>query len=192
MSQGFYTFRTAPAVVALALSSSLAQAQAPTAPVTASGLTFPIEVAGARIAAAQDYESQHPGLGHTVRYTRQNWTIDIDLYDMRRRVIAEGPHSAPVREQLEHAAGEVVRTFNRTERTSSYVINDSGGRARLQCASFVYRRSDRPGDFTSLLCVTGWKNKFVRFRMSAPRQGSSEADAKAVLEAWLEILWPPL
>jgi hypothetical protein len=192
MSKGFHTSRAAWALVALALLGSLAQAQAPTAPVTVAGLTFPLEVAGARIAASQDYESQHPGFGHTVRYTRQNWIIDIDLYDMRRRVIAEGPNSPPVREQLEHAAGEVIRTFNRTERTAGYVINDARGRARLQCASFVYRRSDRPGDFTSLLCVTGWKNKFVRFRMSAPRQGSSEADAKAVLEAWIEILWPPL
>jgi hypothetical protein len=192
MSKAFHTSRAAWALVALALLGSLAQAQAPTAPVTVAGLTFPLEVAGARIAASQDYESQHPGFGHAVRYTRQNWIIDIDLYDMRRRVIAEGPSSPPVREQLEHAAGEIIRTFNRTERTASYVINDARGRARLQCASFVYRRSDRPGDFTSLLCVTGWKNKFVRFRMSAPRQGSTEADAKAVLEAWIEILWPPL
>ncbi len=192
MSKGPYTRRAAGALTTLVLSVSLAQAQAPTAPVTVFGLTFSIEVAGARIAASQDYESQHPGLGHSVRYTRQNWTIDIDLYDMRRRVIAEGPHSAPVREQLEHAAAEIVRTFNRAERTASYVINDDRGRARLQCASLVYRRSDRPGDFLSLLCVTGWKSKFVRFRMSAPRQGSAEADAKAVLEAWLEILWPPL
>jgi hypothetical protein len=192
MSKGFYTSRAAWALVALALLGSLAQAQAPTAPVTVAGLIFPLEVAGARIAASQDYESQHPGFGHTVRYTRQNWIIDIDLYDMRRRVIAEGPNSPPVREQLEHAAGEIIRTFNRTERTAGYVINDARGRTRLQCASFVYRRSDRPGDFTSLLCVTGWKNKFVRFRMSAPRQGSTDADAKAVLEAWIEILWPPL
>jgi hypothetical protein len=188
----YSTPRAAWALVALAWLGSVAQAQAPTAPVTVAGLTFPLEVAGARIAASQDYESQHPGFGHTVRYLRQTWTLDIDLYDMRRRVIAEGPNSPPVREQLEHAAGEIIRTFNRAERSAGYVINDARGRARLQCASFVYRRSDRPGDFTSVLCVTGWKNKFVRFRMSAPRQGSSEADAKALLEAWTEILWPPL
>ncbi len=192
MSKGSYTRRVLATLSALFLSVCVAQAQAPTAPVTVFGLTFPIDVAGARIAGSQDYESQHPGLGHSVRYTRQNWTIDIDLYDMRRRVIAEGPNSAPVREQLEQAVAEIVRTFNRGERTASYVINDKGGRARLQCASLVYRRSDRPGDFISMLCVTGWKNKFVRFRMSAARQGSTEADAKAVLEAWLEILWPPL
>lgn len=192
MNTGFSTSRAASALVAFVLSITSAQAQAPTAPVTAFGLTFPLEVAGARIAASHDYESQHPGLGHTVRYHRQNWTIDIDVYDMRRRVIAEGPHSAPVREQLEHAAAEIVRTFNRAERASGYVINDERGRARLQCANFVYRRSDRPGDFTSLVCVTGWKGKFVRFRMSAPKQGSTEADAKAVLEAWIELLWPAL
>ncbi len=192
MSRGFHTVRAAQALLALGLSLSIAHAQAPTSPVTAFGLTFPVEVAGARIASSQDYEGQHPGFGHTVRYQRQSWIIDIDIYDMRRRVIAEGPHAAPVREQLEVTAGEIIRTFNRAERVGTYVVSDERGRPRLQCANFVYRRGDRPGDFISLLCVTGWKNKFVRFRMSAPRQGSAETDAKAVLDAFVVMLWPPL
>jgi len=38
--------------------------------------------------------------------------------------------------------------------------------------------------------LTGWHNKFVKFRMTTRPSPRSSADARRFVEAWLKILWP--
>jgi hypothetical protein len=69
-----------------------------------------------------------------------------------------------------------------------YAIADARGRERLTCGAFTLTRDRRLHD--SYLCVGGWNNKFVKFRLSAQPRDSNMATARQFLEAWSRVLWP--
>jgi hypothetical protein len=162
--------------------------------VTFFGLTFPDRVAGAEIGPATDDEKTTPGLGYRVRYWRPGWTIDISIYDLGRASIPDNVESDVLKSQLRQAHRDILEVqrsgvYAKVKLTRSHVMRDSGGRPRLDCLDFMYVH-EKAGPVDSFLCLAGWHNKFVKFRLTSTRHAGSEAEAKRFLDAWIGILWP--
>ena len=79
--------------------------------------------------------------------------------------------------------------YSEVKMTGAYTIKDSAGRGRFLCEDFSYVRQPE-GSVDSFLCVTGWNNKFVKFRMTTRHGPRSGAEARRFVEAWLKVLWP--
>jgi hypothetical protein len=72
------------------------------------------------------------------------------------------------------------------ESRREFSMADARGRARMLCAAFQLTRAG--GELASYLCVGGWSNKFVKFRITGQQQ--SQAEAQRFLQAWVDMLWP--
>jgi hypothetical protein len=158
------------------------------------GLTFPERVADATIGSTRDFETEHPGLGYGVKYEKPGWSIDVFVYDLRRPSIPDDVGSEMVKAQVKQAEGDVFEqekrgAYKQVKVTGSYVINDSSGRGRFLCEDFSYVREPE-GAVDSFLCVTGWHNKFVKYRLTTRPSPRSSAESRRFVEAWLKILWP--
>ncbi len=158
------------------------------------GLTFPDRIADAQIGPTRDFETEHPGLGYGVRYQKPGWAIDIFIYDLGRTSIPADVGSDVLKAQLEQAQGDVFEqqrrgVYSQVKVTGSHTIKDKGGRDRFLCDDFSYVRQPE-GSVDSFLCVTGWNNKFVKFRLTTRHAARSAAEARRFIEGWLEVLWP--
>ena len=154
------------------------------------GLQFPKAIAGAQIGEPHDFESKSPGLGYSVNYRLSGGWIDVYIYDLRRSSIPDDATSEPVKGQLLQATRDV---FNRKGATNikaklRYALLDDTAHVRFLCTSFALSEQGAPLD--SYLCVTSWKNKFVKFRMSARRRAGSDAVFHDFMKAWIPVLWP--
>jgi hypothetical protein len=172
----------------------LAAVAAARAAVTYFGLTFPDRVADAQIGTTNDFEAKNPGLGYGVRYQKPGWAIDIYIYDLGRPSIPDDVGSDALKAQLEQAQGDVFEqqkrgVYAQVKVTGSYVVKDGGGRARFRCEDFNYVRQPE-GNVDSFLCLTGWNNKFVKFRLTTRHDPRSGGETRRFMEAWLKILWP--
>jgi hypothetical protein len=173
--------------------SALAQALIHTD--TVYGLRLPAQIGGAERASIKDYETARPGLGYGVSYRLPGWTTDLYLYDLKLSSIPDDPMSTVVMEALTQAKNEVFGLGQRGDYKnvvlkSDYTILDSAGRTRFACAMFTYYHVKFKGDVDSYLCMTGWKGKLVKFRMTTPRNDASSAVARRFIEAWSSVLWP--
>src|ERR1700722_6417303 len=92
----------AAAISVLAASSFIAApgalAQATT---TLLGVPVPDRVSGLPHEAPMDFETKEPGMGYGVRFPRPDWTVDIYIYDLKKKSIPEDPASAAVQAALE-------------------------------------------------------------------------------------------
>ena len=162
---------------------------------TVYGLRLPAQIGGAERASIKDYETARPGLGYGVSYRLPGWTTDLYLYDLKLSSIPDDPTSTVVMEALTQAKNEVFGLGQRGDYKnvalkSDYTILDSAGRTRFVCAMFTYLHVKFKGDVDSYLCMTGWKGKLVKFRMTTPRNDASSAVARRFIEAWSSVLWP--
>ncbi|MEH3116413.1 MAG: hypothetical protein PGN25_02065 [Methylorubrum populi] len=147
---------------------------------------FPAEVAGFARGPRTDYEARAPGLGYSVVYTDGRWKADIHVYDGGVANIPDGASSPAVAGQLTQAAGD-IRTA-----VAQGVYRGSEDRgavrvpgAKLTCRAFTI---DHPalGPTGSLLCLTGLRGQFVKFRLSGPAaQQPPKAEAERVMTGWL-------
>jgi hypothetical protein len=170
-------------------------AQVPTQTDTIYGLRLPAQIGGAERGGVKDYETSQPGLGYGARYRLPGWTTDIYFYDLKLSSIPDDSTSAIVRDAMAQAKDEVFGLGRRGDYSnvvlkSDYTIVDSSGRTRFVCAMFTYRHVRLKGDVDSYLCMTGWKGKFVKFRMTTPRNDASSAVSRRFIEAWSGVLWP--
>jgi hypothetical protein len=162
-------------------------------PVTMHGLGFPEMVAGYARNETKDYETTHPGLGYSAAYRRNAWTASVFIYDLGLKSIPDDPLAPPIREQVQQASAEVHRAvtagaYQKASNKGAYNLPDAG-RARFQCADFeIVRRDGEERD--SLLCITAWRGKFIKFRVTGPRQSDGTAHARRFVEAWGKVLWP--
>jgi hypothetical protein len=157
------------------------------------GLTFPDRIGGAQIGTTQDFEATNPGLGYGVRYQKPGWAIDVYIYDLGRPSIPDDPGSDVLKAQVEQAQGDVFEqqkkgAYAGVKVTNSYVIKDARGQARFLCEDFSYVRQN-VGNVDSYLCLAGWHDKFVKFRLTTLHGSRSPAEARRFMEAWLKILW---
>jgi hypothetical protein len=159
------------------------------------GLRLPPQIAGAQREAVTDYEKTHPGLGYSVRYRLPGWTTDIYIYDLKQSAIPDDPMSGIVQAERDHAKNDVFLLAQRGDYRNvtagqDYTITDAGGRPRLICSALSYFHVARNTELDSYLCLGGWHGKFVKFRMSTPRDPTAAAASRRFIDAWIAVLWP--
>ena len=59
---------------------------------------------------------------------------------------------------------------------------------RYVCMSFGYVVAKRDAD--SVLCLTAWKHKFLKFRRTTAHREGSDREAENFVGAWAAMLWP--
>jgi hypothetical protein len=158
------------------------------------GLTFPDRVGDARIGSTRDFETSDPGLGYGVKYEKPGWAIDVFIYDLRLTSIPGDVDSDVLKAQIAQARGDILEqekkgAYQNVELRRSHVVNDRRGRGRFLCEDFSYVRQPE-GKVDSFLCLAGWHDKFVKFRLTTRPNARSAADAQRFVEAWIKILWP--
>jgi len=158
------------------------------------GLTFPDRVGDAKFASTRDFETTDPGLGYGVKYEKPGWAVDVFIYDLGRASIPDDLGSDVLKAQVKQAQGDVFEqqkkgAYANVKVTASYVIRDARRRDRFLCEDFNYVRQN-VGNVDSFLCLTGWHNKFVKFRLTTLHGSRSPAEARRFMEAWFKVLWP--
>ncbi|WP_232629834.1 hypothetical protein [Methylobacterium sp. Leaf118] len=150
---------------------------------------FPTEIAGFARGPRTEFEARAPGLGYGVVYTHGRWKADIFVYDLGVAAIPDGPASPAVGGQVEQAGREigtmVERGVYRASQDRGAVRLDGAAGAALACHAFGI---DHPalGPTESLLCVTGLRGKFVKFRLSSPAERTPpRAEAERFMTGWL-------
>src|SRR5258707_399293 len=141
------------------------------AAVTFLGLTFPDQVAGAQLGSTNDFEISAPGWGYGVRYRQEGWAIDIYIYDRGRTSIPDDLESDVLKSELKEAQNEILElqrrgSYAKVELLRDYAMSDRRGRDRLLCSDFAYVH-EKAGNVDSFLCLTGWHDKFVKFRLTS-------------------------
>ena len=158
------------------------------------GLSIPDRVGSLVYGRSVDFESKSPGLGYSLRFGgRPGWMVDVYLYDLSQRTIPADAESEVIRNQLAQARGDV---FELGKRGTYANVTDKGdftvpatGKPRFICSSFSYLRGERVDiDVESYLCLSSWKDKFVKVRMTAPKGTLTRADATSFVQAWIELL----
>jgi hypothetical protein len=176
---------------------ALVLAAVATAPAVAAttvfGLRAPEEIGGFTLNGSIDFEKIKPGEGYGLDYSQSGWKLDVFIYDLKRAAIPDDVKSAIVRTEFErsradaflaHPRGIYARVFLRR----NFTIEDGGKRTRFQCAAFhLTRDGAKPQD--GFLCVTSWRNKFVKFRLSRLSDNDSEQAARKHVSAWIPVLW---
>lgn len=150
---------------------------------------FPAEMAGFVRGPRTDYESRAPGFGSSVVYTNGRWKADVYVYDLGQAAIPDGPSSPAVRDQVEQAGREIGAMVQRgiyrgSEDKGAVRLPGTVGKV-LTCRAFGI---DHPalGATESLLCLTGLRGQFVKFRLSGPTEKQPpRAEAKRFIAEWL-------
>ena len=176
----------------LAALQCAAVAQVPaTQTVTLYGLTFPPAVADAERFSVREYEKENPGLGYSVGYRLSDAVATVYIYDLKQRDIPDDPSAPAIQAQFAAASADVLRTqqqgvYFKVEPRGEFSMTDARGSTRLLCAAFQLTRTG--GELASYLCVGGWNNRFVKFRITGQQQ--SQPEAQRFLQAWVDLLWP--
>jgi hypothetical protein len=163
--------------------------------VTFYGLTFPPEIAGAARISVRDYESENPGLGYSVGYRRGATVSTVYIYDTGRPSIPDRAQAQLVAAELQAAKEEIAAVqkqggYTKVEPREDFTIADRQRRVRLSCAGFLVVRANQPGEQDSFVCVGAANNKFLKFRITTPRDPGLRAQAQKFLGAWIDRLWP--
>lgn len=158
--------------------------------ITVSGLPFPGGVGSFVRGVVQDFEKTRPGLGQSISYAGEPSRANIYVYDLRRSTVPDGSASEAVTAQFEQAKSDIYRArqqgaWQKVELKRSFSL-PVGGMPRFTCALFgLVNRQNITLDST--LCVTGSKNKFVKFRVTGP---PGHTEPLRFIEAFGPLLWP--
>ncbi|KAB2920121.1 MAG: hypothetical protein F9K29_02835 [Hyphomicrobiaceae bacterium] len=168
-----------------------ASSAAASEPVQFYGLDLPQEIAGSRRGKVHDFEKTQRGLGYGAEYVRPDWTTNIYIYDRQKTSLPDDVQSDAIRGELEEAKGDVRRSakYSRVELKREFLVRDPRGKARVSCAMFDVTTKD-PARNDTFVCLSSWRHKFVKFRLSTQPRADSESAARAYLETWIRLLWP--
>jgi len=193
-------FRVLLVLLALGPAAAPAPAPAPAPPQTAPaprpeffGLRFPVMVAGFPRSDIVNFETDKPGLGYAVKYSGNGWAIDVYIYDAGHKDIPDSPSSDVVRGHLAQARGDIFARQQaggvKVEETGTFQISGPNRALRFICGSYLISEPARKID--SYLCLTTWKGKFVKYRLSTLHGAvSTAATAKRFVSGWIAVLWP--
>ncbi|BCJ89314.1 hypothetical protein IZ6_00490 [Terrihabitans soli] len=151
------------------------------------GLTVPETVGGATYAGVQDYEVKSPGLGYGLFYKKPGAKVTVYLYDLGLTSIPPGLKSKTLRENFEQARQDIYNAgYDKVEAGREFTVA-----GKFLCASYKITAPSRQFfGADSLLCLASWKNKFVKFRISADHTATSRAESEQFVAAWTKVLWP--
>jgi hypothetical protein len=174
----------------LVLAAFAAPAMAAT---TVFGLRAPEEIGGFRLNDSIDFEKIKPGEGYGLDYSQTGWKLDVFIYDLKRAAIPDDVKSAIVRTEFERSRADAFLAHPRGIYAQVYLrrnftIDDGGKRARFQCAAFHLTR-DGAKSQDGFLCLTSWRNKFVKFRLTTLSDKDSEEAVRKHVAAWIPVLW---
>jgi hypothetical protein len=181
------------ALLAVLLSAVVTPMAFAIAPVTVYGLKFPEEIGGFALNDSTNLEKSNPGLGYSLDYSQPGWKLDVFIYDLKRAAIPDDAKSAIVRAEFERSRDDVFLAQPRGPYAQVYLrrnftIEDTKKQTRFQCAAFhMTRDGAKPQD--GFLCVTSWRNKFLKYRLTTLAHTGSEAEARQHVAAWINVLW---
>ncbi|GJE07562.1 MULTISPECIES: hypothetical protein [Methylobacterium] len=150
---------------------------------------FPAEVAGFVRGPRTDYEARSPGYGYSVVYTNGRWKADVYVYDRGLDGIPDGRSSPAVTDEIGKANGEIAGMVERGLYRSSrdrgpIALGGTSGR-QLACRTVAIDHAQL-GPTDSILCITGLRGSFVKFRLSAPTERrASRKEAERFITGWL-------
>jgi hypothetical protein len=179
-------------VIAVLVSATAALAQEKLKDVY--GLSIPDRVGSLVYERTINFELKTPGLGYALHFGgRPGWMVDVYLYDLGQRTIPADAESDVIKNQLAQARGDV---FELGKRGSYAGVTDKGdfnvpasGKPRFICSSFSYRRGEQVNiEVESYLCLSSWKDKFVKVRMTGPKGTMVRSDATDFVRAWIELV----
>jgi hypothetical protein len=143
------------------------------------GFDFPLRIGLLTRSDVTNLEKDHPGYGYGIRYTAPGHRVDIFVYDLGKRRIADDVFSAEQKAEFAASAAEIHRAKDRglyrnvtdgQEFESPAVKNPF-----FRCRAFVIDRGEgRIED--SVLCLGARNNKFFKVRMSLSPPGPGIAD----------------
>ena len=118
----------------------------------------------------------------------------LHLTTLKKKAIPSDVKSKEVTSQFEQAKSDIFSAGDKgvyadVKMRKSFTLADLGKKPRLQCASFSFVHKSA-GKVDSYLCITGWKGKFVKFRMTTEARASSHDDFLVYMGAWMVRLWP--
>src|SRR5262245_23129051 len=182
------------AVIALVLSAAATTAAKAITSVTVFGLRAPDEIGGFTLNDSTNFDKTKPGESYGLDYSQPGWKLDVFIYDLRRVAIPDDAKSAIVRAEFERSRQDVFLAAPRGLYAQVYLRRnftiEDGKTTRFQCATFFLRRDGaKPQD--GFLCVTTWRNKFVKFRMTTLSEKDTEIAARKYMAAWIPVLWGP-
>ncbi|HEY6992941.1 MAG TPA: hypothetical protein VH397_04460 [Xanthobacteraceae bacterium] len=186
--------RTLLLVLAVAALPGSAHAQVPADEVvTFHGLTFPAVIAGAQRFSVREYEKDSPGLGYSVGYRQPGAVSTVYIYDLKTRDIPDDPSASAIKAQFDAAKADMMAAlrqglYSKFESRERFWVADGHDRARLRCGAATVVHADAQNELATYLCVGGWNNKFIKFRMTGEQL--PQASVRRFLQAWMDLLWP--
>jgi hypothetical protein len=150
------------------------------------GLTFPETIEGAKYDGFIDNEAEHPGLGYTVAYRHPQWNISVYIYDLGLSAVPNDTESGPMYDNFQDSKAAISRRGLQVELRREFVASRGSG-PKFLCASYTVMA---PGPRESLLCLTSWKNKLLKFRVTGARTETSDIEAQTLVAAWSKVLAP--
>jgi hypothetical protein len=141
----------------------------------------------------RNYEERSPGLGYSAAYHKPCWTMTVYFYDKGMRTIGNGATDASVLQEYEEAKQNIVDAgkngaYSAVEWKREFYAPDSGAGSRFICSHFELKFSQDRSLSDSFVCITGWKNKFVKLRISGSHDANSVTEANMAAEGWMRIL----
>jgi hypothetical protein len=162
---------------------------------TVAGISVPDQVGGISHQPPVDFETKSPGYGYGLRFPNPGWTIDVYIYDLQMKSIADDPASAEVQAALKESQGEIAAIAQRGDYTGvtlkdTFTISDTAGRARFTCAEYSYFSKRQNADLDSYLCLAGAKGQFVKLRMDTLKTNiNARRTVEGWARAWMPVLW---
>jgi hypothetical protein len=179
--------------VALVLAAAASGSAAAVTSVTVFGLRAPEEIAGFTLNDSVNFEKTRPGDGYGLDYSQSGWKLDVFIYDLKRAAIPEDVKSAIVKAEFERSRADAFLAqprgiYAQVYLRRNFTIEDAAKRTRFQCAAFhLTRDGAKPQD--GFLCLTSWRNKFVKFRLATLAGDDTEGPARKYVAAWIPVLW---
>ena len=185
------------ATVGLAIPHGFAQ-QAPPA---LTGADMPLTLGQAKRGEIKDFEASNPGLGQAIAYQAPGWRNTLFVYDLKRKDLPEKADAALIAPQLQQAAGDILTLKKRGDYADVHeglaFTVPTGANPRFHCKSYVLKSATPLGgvksassEFDSYLCVTTWRKKFVKARMTTERRASAPREAAEFIAALDQALKP--
>jgi len=174
----------------LAIFSAPVRAEAP----VYFGLSFPDSVAGFPRGDVRDFEKDHPGLGYGVKYNKDNtWLVDVFIYDDGFKDLPDSLSADVVVKQFDQARGDIYtnqkNNHGKVQDKGRFTIAGPDKKPRFSCGVYLIETGTHK-KIDSFLCLTVWKGKFVKYRLSTLTNSASTDVAKRFVGAWTKILWP--
>jgi hypothetical protein len=141
----------------------------------------------------RNYEASSPGLGYSAAYHKPGWTMTVYFYDKGLKAIGNGITDASVTNEQASSKQDIVDagkkgSYHDVEWIRDFHAPDAGEDSQFICSHFELKFEQGAPLQDSFACLTGWKNRFVKLRLSGLHDAKSITEARMAAEGWMQIL----